>query len=64
MCLLREKMLDLAEEHLISNSSVELYAEEELDRRLGRFFDLLAIHLVQGFEQAVRKPAAARSATR
>jgi len=64
MCLLREKMLDLAEEHLISNSSVELYAKEELDRRLGRFFDLLAIHLVQGFEEAVRRPAVARAATR
>jgi hypothetical protein len=57
--LLREKMLDHAQENMISNSSIELYAEEELDRRLGRFFDRLAIHLVRGFEQAVRKPAAA-----
>jgi hypothetical protein len=44
--------------------SVELYAAEELDRRLARFFDLLAIHLVRGFEEAVRKPAAVRVATR
>jgi hypothetical protein len=63
LCLLREKMLDLAGEHMISNSSVELYAEEELDRRLGRFFDLLAVHLVRGYEEAVGKPAV-RSATR
>ena len=55
MSLLREKMLDLAQEHMISNSSIELYAEEELDRRLGRFFDRLAIHLARGFEEAARK---------
>lgn len=61
LCLLREKMLDLAEEHLISNSSVELYAEEELERRLGRFFDLLAIHLARGFEESVRRPATTRA---
>jgi len=63
LATLREKMLDFAEEHLISNSSVELYAEEELDRRLGRFFDLLNIQLVKGFEQAARSPVAARLVT-
>ena len=60
--LLREKMLDFAQEQLISNSSIELYAEEELDRRLGRFFDRLAIHLARGFEQAIRQPAVSRAA--
>lgn len=55
LLLLREKMLDVAQEHLISNSSVELYAEEELDRRLGRFFDVLALHVARGFEEAIGK---------
>ena len=54
LCLLRVKMLDFAQEHMISNSSIELYAEEELDRRLGRFFDRLATHLIRGFEQATQ----------
>ena len=49
---LREKMMDLAEESMLSNSSVELFAEEELDRRLGRLFDRLLVHLVRGFEQS------------
>jgi hypothetical protein len=56
MSLLREKMLDVAQEHMISNSPIELYAEEELERRLGRFFDRLNIHLARGFEEAVRQP--------
>ncbi|HUB77963.1 MAG TPA: hypothetical protein VMB03_04155 [Bryobacteraceae bacterium] len=59
MSLLREKMLDVAQEHMISNSSIELYAEEELERRLGRFFDRLAMQMARGFEEAVREPLAA-----
>ena len=57
LCLLREKTMDFAEEHIASNSSVELYAEEELDRRLGFFFDLLIVNLVRGYERALRRAA-------
>jgi len=64
LAMLRRKMLDYAEDNLISNSSIELYAEEELARRLGSFFDTLMIHLVQGFELAMPKPAALRVAGR
>jgi hypothetical protein len=56
LCLLREKMLDFAEEHMVSYSSAELYSEEQLDRRMGHFFDLLTIHLVLGYERALRRP--------
>ncbi len=57
MSLLREKMIDVAQEHMISNSSIELYAEEELERRLGRFFDRLTMRMAFGFEEAARKPS-------
>jgi hypothetical protein len=57
LCLLREKTLDFVEEHIASNSSVELYAEEEMDRRLGFFFDLLLTHVVRGYERALRRAA-------
>jgi len=53
LCLLREKMLDFAEEHMVSFSSVELYSEEQLNRRMSQFFDLLAVHLVLGYERAM-----------
>ena len=55
---MREKTLDFVEEHIASNSSVELYAEEELDRRLGFFFDLLITHAVRGYERALRRAVA------
>ncbi|MBZ5726542.1 MAG: hypothetical protein LAP87_16270 [Acidobacteriia bacterium] len=59
LCLVREKILDYVEEQVPSNSSLELYAEEQLERRLGRCFDLLLIHLVRGYERALRKAALA-----
>ena len=59
LCIAREKMLDFVEEHLFSKNVMELYAEEELDRRLGRFFDVLTIHLVKGYERALRRAAMA-----
>jgi hypothetical protein len=53
--ILREKMLDYVEENLLDKNTLALYAEEELDRRLGRFFDLLTIHMVRGYESVVRR---------
>jgi hypothetical protein len=55
LCILREKMLDFVDERIFSKSSLELYEEEELHRRLGRFFDLLTIHLVHGYEAAWKR---------
>ncbi len=55
LCIVREKMLDFVEEQIFSKNTLELYAEEELERRLGRFFDLLTIHLVRGYELALRR---------
>ena len=57
--LIREKMLDYVEEHILTKDTLALYEEEELDRRLGRFFDLLTIHLVKGYERARRRAVAA-----
>jgi hypothetical protein len=37
--------------------SVDLYAKEELERRVGRFFDELTIHMVRGYETAWRRAA-------
>src|ERR1017187_2973034 len=54
LCVLRETLLDYVEEHTFNKDSVELYAEEELDRRVGRFFDLLTVHLVRGYESAAQ----------
>jgi hypothetical protein len=59
LCLVREKTMDFVEEHITSNSSVELYSEEQFERRLDRLFDWLLVQLVRGYERALRKSAAA-----
>ena len=58
LCITREKVLDFVEEHIFAKNVLELYAEEELERRLGRFFDLLTVHLVKGYEQVLRHEGA------
>jgi hypothetical protein len=35
-------------------NTVELYAEEELEYRVGQFFDCLVYHLVKGYEMAMK----------
>lgn len=58
LCIVREKMLEYVEDQIFTKSHLELYAEEELERRLGRFFDFLTFHLVRGYERELRKAAA------
>ena len=57
LCMLREKMIDYVQEHFFAKNSLEFCAEEELERRLSRFFDVLVCHLVRGYERALRLAA-------
>jgi hypothetical protein len=57
LCIVREKMIDYVQEHFFAKNSLEFCAEEELERRLSRFFDVLVCHLVRGYERALRLAA-------
>jgi len=57
LSIVREKMVDFVDEQIFSKNALSLYAEEELGRRLGRFFDVLTVHLVKGYERALRVAA-------
>jgi len=63
LCLIKQKMLDFVAEQGFQPDALELYAEEELGYRVGRFFDLLVIHLVRGYEMAWHKAELAAAAT-
>lgn len=50
LCLVKYRMIDFIHEQGLDLDCVELYAEEELERRVARFFDLLVIRLARGYE--------------
>ncbi len=55
LTITKDKMIDFVHEHGFAKTSMDLYAEEELERRIGRFFDTLTIHMVRGYETAWRQ---------
>ena len=55
LCITKDKMIDFVRGQGLSRNSVDLYAEEELELRVGRFFDELVIHMVRGYETAWRR---------
>jgi hypothetical protein len=58
--LVKDKMIDFVLNQAAARTYMQLYAEEELEHRVDRFFDILVYHLVKGYEDAWHK--AARSA--
>ena len=52
--LLKEKIVDFVHQQGYAPTSMQLYAEEELERRVGRFFDAMVYNIVRGYEHAMR----------
>ncbi len=51
--LMREATSDYIRDEAFVQTSVDLYAEEELENQLGRFFDLMIYYLARGYEEAL-----------
>jgi hypothetical protein len=62
--ILKHEIVDFARNQGFAQSSVEIYAEEELERRVDRFIDFLLYHLVRGYEAALRETKHAAMASR
>ena len=52
--ILKDKIIGFLHEQGFPMSAVQLYAEEELELRMGRFFDDCVYHVVRGYEDAMR----------
>jgi hypothetical protein len=50
LCLVKYAIIDFIQEQGIDRDCVALYAEEELERRVAKFFDFLVIHMARGYE--------------
>lgn len=55
--LLKDKIISFVHEQGFATNAMQLYAEEELEQRMGRFFDACVYHVVCGYERALRRSA-------
>jgi len=53
--LLKEKIVGFVHEQGFPMTALQLYAKEELEQRMGGFFDACVYHIVRGYEQAMRR---------
>ncbi|MGO4881667.1 MAG: RsbRD N-terminal domain-containing protein [Bryobacteraceae bacterium] len=52
LAIIKDKMIDFMRFQGFARTSVDLYAEEELERTIWRFFDELTVRMVRGYETA------------
>ncbi|HEY2980642.1 MAG TPA: hypothetical protein VGJ22_05640 [Anaerolineales bacterium] len=53
--IIKENMISFAREQGMAGTAVDIYAEEELEYSVDRFFDHLIYHFVRGYEVALRE---------
>ena len=54
--LMKDATLSYIRDEFMVQTTVDVFAEEELELQLGRFFDLMTYHLARGYEHASAKP--------
>ncbi|MCC6858284.1 MAG: hypothetical protein IT158_06980 [Bryobacterales bacterium] len=57
MQIVKDNITDFIREQGFCQTSVELYAEEELEYLVSRFFDAVVYHVVRGYEEALQSAA-------
>lgn len=53
--ILKDQILGFIREQGMPMNAMQIYAEEETGRRVGRFFDACIYQLVRGYEEAMRR---------
>ena len=52
--IFKDTIIDYARDEGFASNTLEIYAEEELEHSVSRFFDWLIYHHVRGYEKAMR----------
>ena len=60
--ILKGSILEFIHDRGLPQTTIDIYAEEELERQLGRFFDTVVYHMVKGYETGVPEMARAVNA--
>ena len=53
--IIKQKMINFARDQGMLDTAVNIYAEEELEYSVDRFFDHVIYHSVRGYEEALRE---------
>ena len=53
--ILKDKIIGFVHEQGFTMTTLQLYAEEELEQRMGKFFDECVYRMVRGYEDAWRR---------
>jgi hypothetical protein len=64
LCTLKAKVFDFIHSQGSARNTTEIYAEEEFEILVGRFFDYLIVSLVRGYETELRHAANIEAAIR
>ncbi len=59
--LMKNRMIEFVREHEMAETPVAIYAEEELEHCIGRFFDNAVYNIVAGYERAAPTSRAAQA---
>jgi hypothetical protein len=58
--IIKDRMLEFVRDQGIGDSTVAIYAEEELEHCVGRFFDSMVYHMILGYEDALAEAGRVR----
>jgi len=61
--IIKHEMIEFVRTQGLGPNAIELYAEEELEHNIGRFFDCAIYHVVRGFEYALNGHAGMAAAS-
>jgi hypothetical protein len=62
--IVKDRMLEFVRDQGIGESPVAIYAEEELEHCVGRFFDTAVYHIILGYEEAREEAGTMRHRSR
>ena len=61
LLLLKDSIIEFVHEQGLPMTALDLYTQEELEHRIGRFFDIAVYSVVCGYEEALQKAARLQS---
>ena len=53
--MIKDELMEFVHDHAFVETSLQLYAEGELEKSVGHLFDRIIYHVIRGYEEAMRE---------